>query len=161
MDSIAFGVTMSEPRNVTRWQVREDPYLVWNEYVGLLAMSNYRDLTETQRAAHLVFWYEHEVQNGGHLQYFENRGSGQVGEVIGALRRLGAHCQAQVLSRAAAQFAASPRAKIESVEEFVQTALEGEFAVFDQEFYACQPNLVEVLEAFLKQNRPAFVLVVD
>jgi hypothetical protein len=27
--------------------------------------------TPEQRPAHLVFWYESEVENGGHFQYFE------------------------------------------------------------------------------------------
>jgi hypothetical protein len=126
-----------------------------------LATSDYHDLSDTQRAAHLVFWYEHEVQNGGHLQYFENRGTGQVGQVIDALKRLGADCQAEVLFRAAAQFAAKVRTKIESVEEYVETALQGEFDLFDQEFCACRPSLVKALEAFLKHNQFAFVVIVD
>jgi hypothetical protein len=64
-----------EPSKVSRKRLHDDPAAIWNEFVHLLAMSKDSELTEIQRVAHLVFWYEHEVQNGGHLQYFENRDS--------------------------------------------------------------------------------------
>jgi hypothetical protein len=60
-------------RRLTQQQVDAQPFRIWNAYVDLLAMEDYHDLVEQQRPAHLVFWYESEVQNGGHLQYFENR----------------------------------------------------------------------------------------
>jgi hypothetical protein len=152
---------MSAPREVSREQVRVDPYIVWNEYVNLLAMSDYKDLTRTQRAAHLVFWYEHEIQNGGHLQYFENHGTARVGEVIHALRRLSVDSQADILSRAAAHFSKKGRRRIKSVEKYIEIALEGEFDVFDRAFHRCRPSLVQALEAFLAHNQPEFVVLVD
>jgi hypothetical protein len=42
--------------------------------VNLPSSEDYANLSEERRPAHLVFWYESEVQNGGHLQCFENRG---------------------------------------------------------------------------------------
>jgi hypothetical protein len=42
-------------------------------------------LSAEQRPAHLVFWYESEVQNGGHFQYFENRGTEHLAATIEAL----------------------------------------------------------------------------
>jgi hypothetical protein len=150
---------MCRPRKLSQQQLRDDPYIVWNEYVSLLATSNYRDLTEAQRAAHLVFWYDSEVQNGGHLQYFENRGIGQSNEVIAALRRLGAKCHADVFARAVALFAARHRPRIETVEVYVETALECEFDGLDYLFHECQPPLVKVLEAFLERNQAEFVMV--
>jgi len=61
-------------RMLTKPQVDAEPFRIWNACVDLLATEDYRDLGKEQRPAHLVFWYESEVQNGGHLQYFENRG---------------------------------------------------------------------------------------
>ena len=37
------------------------------------SLFSYEDLAEVQRKAHLVFWYDLQVNNGGHLQYFENQ----------------------------------------------------------------------------------------
>jgi hypothetical protein len=62
-------------RTLTKGEVEKEPYRVWNAYVDLLAVEDHRDLVPEQRAVYLVFWYESEVQNGGHLQYFENRGT--------------------------------------------------------------------------------------
>jgi len=35
--------------------------------------SKYADLNDIQSVALFAFWYDSEVQNGGHLQYFENK----------------------------------------------------------------------------------------
>jgi Domain of unknown function (DUF4375) len=69
------GAVVMTIRKLSKSDVDAEPYCVWNAFVDLLAMEAYQDLTPEQRAAHLVFWYEHEVQNGGHLQFFENRGT--------------------------------------------------------------------------------------
>ncbi len=55
-------------------------------------MEDYDDLSPEQRPAHLVYWYESEVQNGGHLQYFENRGTEHLAAAVKALGSLGAIC---------------------------------------------------------------------
>src|SRR3990170_6483975 len=116
---------MTTPRNVSRRLVKEKPHVIWNEFVDILAMSKYDELSEKQRAAYLVFWYWNEVENGGHLQYFENKGTGRIEETIAALQFLGAICHSKVLARATAQFKSGPRSRIISVEEYVETALKG------------------------------------
>lgn len=152
---------MAEPHRVSRRQVEDDPYAVWNEYVHLLAMSDYADLSKTQRFAHLVFWYEQEVQNGGHLQYFENQGIDRIAEVMAALRHLGADCQAEVLASAAARFSATPRERLESIEDYVAVALEAEFETMDRAFDECAVSLPDVLATFLEKHRAEFVLIID
>src|SRR5436190_988452 len=87
-------------RTLTSREVQAEPFLVWNAFMNLLAMEQYSELAPEQRPAHLVFWYEHEVQNGGHLQYFENQGTQQLVETIEALKLLGASCQQHVLCEA-------------------------------------------------------------
>src|SRR5258707_8156371 len=87
-------------RTLTKQQADAEPFRVWNAYVRLLAGERYEDLSPEQRPAHLVFWYESEVQNGGHPQYFENRGTEHLSATIEALRALGGVCQQQVLLEA-------------------------------------------------------------
>jgi hypothetical protein len=41
-----------------------------------------------------VFWYDSEVNNGGHLQYFENQGTNHLTETINTLKKLKAFSQA-------------------------------------------------------------------
>jgi hypothetical protein len=148
-----------KPRTLTKKEVDGEPFRVWNAYVDLLAMERYEDLSPVQRPAHLVFWYESEVQNGGHLQYFENRGTDQLAVTIDALGSLGATCQQQVLRDAGESWLSRARARIQKAHEFRDTALKGEFHVFDSRFHACSPTLQTCLEAYLSRHRPSFVRV--
>ncbi len=70
------------PTKLSRQQLRDDPHLVWNTYVSILALSDSRELTPNQLDAQLVFFYENDVQNGGHLQFFENGDANRFQEVI-------------------------------------------------------------------------------
>jgi hypothetical protein len=146
-------------RTLTKLQFEAEPYRLWNAYVDLLAMESYGDLTVQQRPAHLVFWYESEVQNGGHLQYFENRGTKWSGETVAALELLGADCQGQILKEATQVFVSHNRKPITTSEEFSAIALEGEFDAFDSRFHSCSPQLDEYLKAYLEQNTQLFVTI--
>jgi hypothetical protein len=146
-------------RKLTKAQVEGRPYEVWNAFVNLLWMERYEDLCPEQRAAQLVIKYEGEVQNGGHLQYFENGRGERLDETIAALGVLGATCQQQVLREAAALWRGHARPRIQGAQQFCETALEGEFSELDQRFYACTPSLERHLESHLNQNRSRYVSV--
>jgi hypothetical protein len=47
--------------------------------------------------------------------------------------------------------------KIRSAKELAETALEGEFDEYDQAFYACQPTITELLQAYLEVNEAEFI----
>lgn len=135
-------------RTVEREQLQRDPYLVWNAFIDLLAMEEYDDLTAVQRKAHLVFWYDSEVQNGGHGQYFDNRGVNRLAETVAALRDLGLPCHAQVLSRAAAA---------EPGSEWVDALHDGFIDELDAEFHRCTPTVTEALERHLGNHADEYV----
>ena len=146
-------------RKISKSDVDAEPYCVWNAFVELLAMEAYQDLTPEQRAAHLVFWYEHEVQNGGHLQFFENRGTEHLGETIEALTLLGAVSQQRILGDAGKVWLTRARPRIPNVEEFCEDAIDGEFAALDSRFGQCEPPLQKNLEDFLRQHQSSFVVI--
>ena len=146
-------------RTLTKREVEAEPFRVWNAYIDLLAMEDYQDLSSEQRPAHLVFWYASEVQNGGHFQYFENRGTEHLGATIEALGLLEATCQQQVLRDAGELWLAGNRPCIQTSEEFCQTALQGEFDGFDSRFHECSPTLQACLEAHLEHHEFLFVSV--
>jgi hypothetical protein len=139
--------------------VQAAPYLVWNAFVNILAKEQSADLTPIQQAAQHVFWYEHEVQNGGHFQYFENRSHKDAAETIGALGELNATCQQQVLREALAQWTTRLRPNVETIEEFCVEGLEGGFAPFDSRIHQCSPSLVECLEQYLERHQDEFVRI--
>ena len=144
---------------LTTQEVEADAFCVWNSFVNLLAEYSYEELSAEQRPAHLVFWYESEVQNGGHLQYFENRGIEHLAETIAALGLVGASCQQQLLQDASTLFFSHPRKPIDSVEEYVSIAMEDEFGSFDQRFGLCSPSLVSCLENYLETHQSMFVTI--
>jgi hypothetical protein len=147
-------------RTLTKQVVEKRPFEIWNAFVDLLAREDYEDLSEIQRAAHLVFWYDSEVQNGGHLQYFENRGTEHLPQTIVALRHLGAECQQLVLRDAGDLFLSRERTEIRTAEEYCATALEGEFSECDSRFYNCSPDLTERLKTHLALHESSFVVIV-
>src|SRR5580698_2196486 len=109
-------------RTITNEEIRKEPFRVWNAFVNVLAMEDYNDLSPEQRPAHLVFWYESEVQNGGHIQYFENRGTERLDATVAALGLLGANCQQQILREAGKLWLGRSRSRIETAQEFCDAA---------------------------------------
>jgi hypothetical protein len=146
-------------RRLTKQEVEASPYKIWNEYVQIIA-SDYGDLAPAQRPAYLVFRYENEVQNGGHLQFFENGGTERLQETIAALGALRAHCQETVLREAGQRYLGRARSHPQSVEEFVVTALEGEFSQFDSRFHECSTPLQTILEQYLDRNQDHFIQII-
>jgi hypothetical protein len=146
-------------KTLTKREVEEAPYLIWNAFIELVALTKYQDLAEEQRPAHLVFMYDSEVYNGGHLQYFGNRRMQHLGETIEALRIMGAECQRLVLNDAAKLFLSRQRSPILTVEDFSTTAQEGEFSEFDSRIYACAPSLHELLQKYLALHQSWFVTI--
>jgi len=132
--------------------VEQDACLVWNTFIEMIALAEYEDLSSLQRKAHLVFWYESEVQNGGHGQYFENRGLERVPETIEALVDLGARGQANVLSMAAELFAASPPGSA-----WEDMLCDDDIDTLDNAFHDCSPNLVEVLQHHLVEHQEEYI----
>ncbi len=151
---------MSGPRIcLSRSEFAAAPYLVWNAFVDIVALNEYRDLAPEQRPAHLVFWYDAEVGNGGHLQFFLNRGVEQVPETIAALRRFGAEAHAAILAEANATWVAEGIEEPEHVEDYVAIALEGPFDGFDAAFHAATPSLHDVLKRHLEASRDLYVIL--
>ncbi len=147
------------PRTLQSSVAKNEPWQVWNAYVDLLAVSSLETLDSVQRPAALVFAYESEIQNGGHLQYFENRREDRKEEVIESLDRLGAAYHADLLRAASALWQKEDRSRISSAEDYVDEALEEEFSEFDRRFHEAPTSLVTVLEDYLKRFQHHFVVV--
>src|SRR5258705_3794327 len=106
-------------RHISSSAAKLDPHAVWNAFVDLLANSTWPELTDFQRHPHLVFWYESEVQNGGPLQFFENRPGELIEPTLTALRVLGAEAYLPILNNATLRWRSQPREGLEAVEEYV------------------------------------------
>ena len=151
---------MAHRRTLTEAEVRDQPWSVWNAFVDLLAQSDAEDLDPRQRPAHLVFWYDSEVQNGGHFQYFENRGLSQVHDTVEALKLLGAHSQSEILSRSLKVASQRQWGEVASAEEFVSETLESDLCDFDAEYNECAPSVSDLLERHVTEHRDWYITIV-
>ena len=157
---------MTAPRRVSRAAFEAFDGERWNAYVDLLAMSELAQLTPRQRVAHLAFWYDAEVQNGGHDQYFGNKESFDHAEVARALETLGAVCQAGVLRRARAFVEQAAELQPDGYEEFLRWdqsfGYSGQLLEFDGEYAECSPQLSPgLLESYLDAHESEFIEWVD
>ncbi|HSZ63719.1 MAG TPA: DUF4375 domain-containing protein [Terriglobales bacterium] len=123
----------------------------------MIAIEDYEHLTPLQRVASLAFWYDSEVQNGGHLQYFENSAGRRAEQTISALDQLGLPAQRRILAEAVDARCSMSRSRINTVEEYVAIAEAAEFAQFDRAYYECKPTIPECLEKFLEANFAEFI----
>jgi len=146
-------------RQIKKDLVKKEPYRVWNEFVDILANEELGNLNDVQAVAYLCFWYDSEVQNGGHFQYFENTGIKQAEKTIPALLSLGAEEQSKVLKKAAEKLN-SERSKISSVNEFAEKALEGNFDEQDNAYHKCSPTVIELLQRYLTDKQDNFVEII-
>ena len=147
---------------VDRERAIDEPYLIWNGFCDVVALSEYEDLSLVQRIAHLAFWYYNEVLNGGHFQYFENRRLRHIDETLDALRALGADRQHDIL-RQAVDICIQTRqldTPVQTVEEYCGRALEGDYDALDKAFYAVYDDgadLNELLEPYLDAHVDDFI----
>jgi hypothetical protein len=153
---------MMNPRILKKCDVEKEPYIVWNTFINIVACGDMTEMSEIQKKASLCFWYESEVQNGGHLQYFENtsiRGMTDYQAVADALKWLGAKSQSEVLLKAVAIKETEKRGFINSVHDFVTRAKEGQYETLDTEYYRCEPDIIHLFHDMLEKYQNEFVIV--
>ena len=102
--------------------------------IELISNENENDLTPIQKIAQQAFIYDSELQNGGHLQYFENQFQINYSEVIKSLKITGALKQSEILQIATRQFLGKQREKIIDKQEFIEAAIDEEYKQFDDEY---------------------------
>ncbi|QNU68187.1 DUF4375 domain-containing protein [Ruminiclostridium herbifermentans] len=139
--------------------LEDNPFEKWNQFIDLLAMEDYKDLTEIQRVAYLCFWYDSEVQNGGHLQYFVNRGTSLLKETELSLVELGALQQISILSEAINVLCSLGISPIEGIDDYIAEALEGKYCDIDSKYYSCKPTISDLLEKYFQKYEDEFVLI--
>ena len=150
---------MAPPVVLSPEQIAEVSYERWNALVHI-AFLPYEQLDNLQRIPHHALWYESEVNNGGHLQYFENHGTDRVPEAIESLKSLGALSQAAVLTDALTLRMSVKRKRILSLTQFLSAAKRDEYGELDSAFYQCEPGICELLQWFLDRNEASFIRVV-
>jgi hypothetical protein len=161
---------MIKPLKIQKSALNNEPYLIWNSFIHLIALSDIRKMNDIQMIPTLSFRYDSEVQNGGHLQFFENSYRTYkdfrtikilVNATLDALKALGAHTQAEILSKASDLYLKNnDRNHPKTVEEYCSEALENEFGEYDDRYYDCKPDIQLLLEEYLQKHPDEFVKII-
>lgn len=148
-----------EPKRVlvTEDALKERPCAIWNAFIDIIAVSFPEELSPLQREAQLVFRYESEVQNGGHLQFFTNGSGEEFEETVRGLNALGALAQARVLERAIERWTSVAPRPPANLEEYSAMERTREFLDLDDAFSDCPLSLTAVLERHLAEHEAEYV----
>lgn len=146
---------------LTEKQIIEEPWQVWNSFVDLVSMEQYDDLTPVQKVGSALFWYNSEVQNGGHMQYLVNHGISHLKSTINAFETIENYDFTPLLKKAITIYNTLDLSSIANVEDYVEMALQDYFSECDQKFHQIEPSLEDILEEYLRNNQSAFIEIVQ
>jgi hypothetical protein len=126
--------------------------------VDLCAVEPLSSCTATQRKAAIVFWYQAEVNNGGHFQYFTNSAGANRMEAVQALRQLGAQKAADILALAILRTSDSNTIRPASVFEYAEQEQESDLQDLDSQYYEIgDAEVQDALLRYLKAHEQEFV----
>jgi Domain of unknown function (DUF4375) len=148
---------MARPKRISRSKSENVELAATFALIDLVCEHDYDELDSIQQIAHLAFYYEAEVINGGHLQYFHNRGTTEAARTIEALQSIGASEPAQILKEALERHNSIPRERAKSLEEYHENEIKFEFLDLDKRFYSCRPCVGGLLDEYRQQNEPHFI----
>jgi hypothetical protein len=158
---------MLKPIEIAGSRLQKDPELLWKTFVKFLSKSDTTQMNDIQMAAQLPFWYDFDIQKGGHFYYFESKYEKLGAKLnvlilatLDALKIIGADKQAEILAKAADVYTCKPRRHPKDADEIAQIGLEGEFEKFDTEYNQTTPEIKDWLEKYLMDHKDNFVKVV-
>jgi len=123
----------------------------------MLSLSDIRDLTPIQRAAHLAYWYMSEVYNGGHEQFVSNHAELDHFEVVRALEAVGAVEQADILRDFLSAVTASPSGDQRTVMAYLEHGPGIDSSQHDSLFAKCKRTVESCLEDYLDKHENEFI----
>ncbi len=112
----------------------------WNKFINdICQQSNgYKDvlkLNDIQRIAVLCFWYDAEMNSGGHSGYFDVYQDVDLNDLYNCLNAIGAKKIAKNLRRA------------------IKSGTKDEYEKTDMTFYRLKPSLGDILEDYVEKNK--------
>ena len=149
---------MSKRVAITKADLAANAHADWNAFIDLIATTDYSDLGFLQRRAHLVFLYESEVQNGGHLQFLTNCNADRAMKTVASLDALGASAHARVLEQALNRWNDFARLHPADALEYSAIALEMEFSDLDRSFHGCPVSLITTLQHHLSDYEREYII---
>lgn len=107
----------------------------WNRFIGGICMKERSALSSCQKAAVISFWYDSEMNSGGHSGYFDCYPDVKAEDLIWALSEVGA------------------QAYIENFKDAVSTGEGDDYVNTDETFYSIKPSLADILMEYIEDHR--------
>jgi hypothetical protein len=147
-------------RKISKDLIGKEFGLIWNAYVDFVCFEEYEDLNEIQKVGKALFWYEAEVMNGGHMQFFLNRGAEELKETVKALKFVAYNEYLPLLEKAEEIYNSLDFSKVEDEESYSEMALEGHFDFCDEQFYQMDRSIEAIQLMFLLDFQQEFIEIV-
>lgn len=110
--------------------------LRWNRFIEEICENNdLSDLDGVRRTAWLCFWYDSEINNGGHLGFFDNYNQIDKNELARAIAAVGS-------DEIAENFLAA--ASCEDEEKYTE---------YDEKYFSFSPALIDLLMNYVEKHR--------
>lgn len=106
---------------------------------------------ESENELYSLFYYQAEVNNGGHHQYFHNwPDEAEWARAASGARGIGQTAVADLIQRAATLWKSKARHRPDNMEGFMAEAREAEFSAFDDSFYEIEEKFQAAFERHVK-----------
>ena len=112
----------------------------WNRFIEELCYKELSDLTAIQRDAVMCFWYDAEVNSGGHSVFFDCYPDMDLTALENALQAI------------------SNQQIADNLRNAISDGQADDYAAADQTFYAFSPELTYYIEAFVIKNKEQFFI---
>jgi len=112
----------------------------WNRFIEEICYRELTELTPIQRDAVMCFWYDAEVNSGGHSGFFDCYPDMDLIALETALRTV------------------STQEIADNLRNAIAAGQEDDYAAADDLFYAFSPQLADYIEAFVIKNKEQILL---
>ena len=107
---------------------------IWNKFIDIVSKTSLSDLTPSQRLVAMPFWYDAEVNNGGHSAFLDYWPDISAQDLIYALNTIGAARFSDIFQKA------------------LVSGQDDDYVAADRCFGECAPSLSEILQKYIFEN---------
>lgn len=127
---------------VKKEDVENYEYYLWNRFIECLSNEEFgNDLSQAQQVAKLCFWYDAEMNSGGHSGYFDCYADEDFDKVEKSLINIGAE-----------EYSKNFKVAIETGEN-------DDYIITDEKFGKLTPKLTDIVEKFVMDNINEFFII--
>lgn len=140
---------------ISRSDYEGEAWQRWNAFPALVSEVEIETLSDELKELYRIFWYDFEVQNGGHVQFLSNWGLEFASRTILALRNHNLETQSMVLYNAMNEILKkTPNpGQLTKKMDFINAAMSEEAQKADRAYASSKPKIVVMLQEYVEKNK--------